>query len=103
MNEENELIIDIAVPASSKPIDDNEAYKTNGSEGVQQSTGDSVVDNKGKYNLDFLEHLSCINPFETKSKVNTSVEETNGEVLLETINNLQGAESNLLSVQNESH
>merc|ERR1719460_949591 len=103
MNDENELIIDIAVPASSKPIDDDETGKTEESENVQQSTVDTVVDKKGKYNLDFLEDLSSINPFETQSKVNTSVEETNGEVSLKKINNLQGPESNLVSVENDSH
>ena len=70
---------------------------------MQQSTGDTVVDKKGKYNLDFLEDLSAINPFETKSKVNTSVEETNGEVSLKKTNNLQGPESNLASLENDSH
>ena len=84
-------------------IDDDETGKTNESKGVQQPTEDTIVDNKGKYNLDFLEDLSCINPFETKSKVNTSVEETNGEVSLKKINNLQDPESNLVSLENDSH
>ena len=31
---------------------------------------------QGTYNLDFLDDLSNVNPFETKSKINTSAEAT---------------------------
>merc|ERR1712126_47973 len=68
----DEFKIDILAPSLEPKTGINEPDVNDKEENTQQPLPKEDKIAQGTYNLDFLDDLSSVNPFETKSKINTS-------------------------------